>query len=213
MSLDPYLSPLTKKPELITRLIQRLEEELYKGIRIVGILEIGSYAKREAVSTSDSDLRIYCESPRGIIWQTAGGRMNHQLSDQLEAQFDRFALRDRSRKCLFLNWIRINQPLQEKLSEELGINIEFGFADRRFYEFQLQEANEVFCPEYQYVLGSLIHFDPDHFLERWRGQMRKRIPDPVRIFMQARHLKAPPFELYEHLEPHEWDEYKIKKCL
>lgn len=213
MTFDPGLSPLTKDPDLVQRLIQRLEEELHEGIKIVGVLEIGSFAKHEAVPQSDSDLRIYCESPEGIVWQTGGSRHFNKIAEQLEQQFDRLSLSRGNRKRLYLNWMRVNKPLQDKLSEELGVNVEFGFADYRFCNFQMEEMDAFFCPEHQYIIGSIIHHDPDGFLLRWREQTMCNAPQPFIDLLQERFLDSPPFELYTHLEPHRMDDYKIHKCL
>ena len=202
-----------QNPHLVTELVGLLEQALGRSIKIIGILEIGSFAKHEAVPTSDSDLRIYCESPTGYVWQTNGSRFQERTRAELDQRFERFLQGRSITKRHLLNWMDVNKPLSEALSEKLGVNIEFGFADRHFCDFQMQEVETVFCTEYQFLLGTEVLYDTNGWLSYFQTTARTLITPPVRNFYQKRFLDSPPFELETHFAPHEMDAYKIRKCM
>ena len=68
MAFNPALSGLAQNPAKLQRYIQLLEDALGHEAKIVGILEIGSFAKGEAVPTSDTDTRVYVTLPAAYLF-------------------------------------------------------------------------------------------------------------------------------------------------
>lgn len=71
--LDPAIpfsltqSELATNPTKLQRYVDALEAAFGHSTRVVGILEIGSFAKGEAVPSSDIDTRIYVTSPAAYL--------------------------------------------------------------------------------------------------------------------------------------------------
>jgi len=63
LGFDSQQSELAQNPAKLQQYIHLLEAALGHDAKIVGILEIGSFAKGEAVPTSDTDTRVYITLP------------------------------------------------------------------------------------------------------------------------------------------------------
>ena len=70
---NPNHSELETNPEKIAEYVRLLEKELGRNFTVDGLLEIGSYAKGEAVPGSDIDTRVYVSSPDFYLRQTSSG--------------------------------------------------------------------------------------------------------------------------------------------
>jgi predicted nucleotidyltransferase len=68
-SFDPQHCYLERKPDKLQTYVQMLEDALGCQARVVGVLEIGSYAKGEAVPSSDIDTRVLVTSPNAVSKQ------------------------------------------------------------------------------------------------------------------------------------------------
>ena len=67
ITFSPEHSELATNPIKLQHYVEALEVAFGNSTRVVGILEIGSFAKGEAVPSSDIDTRIYVTSPAAYL--------------------------------------------------------------------------------------------------------------------------------------------------
>ena len=208
---DSNRSELELSPELTGRYARLLEEAIGHGFEVNGIIEIGSYAKGEAVPGSDIDTRVYVSSPDFYIWQTSGSRLSTARQKEAEQKFSDFLNTTPGKPRLTLDWSEFNDPTAKKLCAQLGINVEFGLADSRFAEYELQHLDQQPTAEHQLLLESNLVFDPSSFFAKRKSEMEGKIYPPLIKLYQERYLDSLPFEIYTHLQPHEMDKWKLEK--
>lgn len=208
---DPNHSELELNPELPRKYARLLEETIGHGFKVDGIIEIGSYAKGEAVPGSDIDTRIYVSSPDFYIWQTSGSRLSVARQKEAEQKFSDFLQTAAEKPRHTLDWFEFNDPVAKKLCEQLGINIEFGLADSRFAEYELQHLDTLPSAEHQLLLESNLVFDPNGFLAERKSKIEGEVYTPLAKLYEERYLDSLPFEIYTHLQPHEMDRWKLEK--
>lgn len=211
-AFDPAHSPLSLDPAKINRLAVELESRLGHNAKIVGILEIGSFAKHEGVPCSDSDLRVYAESPDAYFYQT---RTNNQeeirLADITNLEKRAFAEQCGNLPWETYEWFNFNGPNSSELSNLFGLSLEFGVADVRFTEFRLKRIDRHCLEEHQMILQSNIIFDPNGILERWQNTLGNVFHQTMGDYYQERYLNHPASEIYLYLKPSEMDAEKVKK--
>lgn len=196
--------------ETLSYFIERLEKELGHGSRIVGILEIGSYAKGEAVSTSDHDLRVYVTLPDAYAKQTSGGRIFETMKSKLTEKFERFCNEYGTKPEREFDWYTFNNPLSEKLKVEINCNFEFGVCDFRFAEFEFNQLDREMSLEHQLLFQSDIVYDPDGFLAHIKQNLIGKIFPTLTEYYAQRHL-SPYDEIYSHLKAEKHDAIKMGK--
>ncbi len=211
-SFSPDRSELERDSEKLSRYIALLEEALGNGFRVVGVTEIGSFAKGEAVPTSDIDTRVYVEGPN-YLWQTDGSRYGDLQKETQERKFARFSQKNGDKPRIEYNWYEFNDPIARELCEALGCNVEFGLVDARYAAFELDTIDEEKEPvkEHALILQSNILFDPNGFLAKRRQLLTGTISPVMANFYRERYLDTLPFEIYEHIKPHSSDTYKAEK--
>ena len=208
---DPNHSELELNPDLPKKYARLLEAEIGHGFKVDGIIEIGSYAKGEAVPSSDIDTRVYASSPDFFIWQTSGSRHADSQQKVAEQKFSDFLQANSEKPRFTLDWFEFNDPTAKKLCAQLGINIEFGLADSRFAEYEIRDLNSMPSAEHQLLLESNLVIDPSGFLAKRKSEMEGIIYPPLVKLYQERYLDSLPFEIYTHLQSHEMDKWKLEK--
>ncbi|HPV70957.1 MAG TPA: hypothetical protein PKY08_03670, partial [Candidatus Magasanikbacteria bacterium] len=208
---NPNHSELELRPEQVQKYAQLLTSEIGHGFVVDGIIEIGSYAKGEAVPGSDMDTRVYISSPDFYVWQTSGSRLSACRQKEAEQKFADFLQINKDRQCLTLDWYDFNDPVAKRLCQELGLNVEFGLADSRFAEYELQKLSTQVTTEHQLLLESNLVYDPKGLLAKRRAGIKGVIYPVMALYYQERYLDALPFEIYTHLQPHKMDNWKIEK--
>src|SRR5262249_29699833 len=148
MVFNPLHSLLEKNHEVLKAYVDTLEEELGDGSRIVGMIEIGSYAKGEAIPNSDIDTRIYVTNPDCYIWQAVISRFDESQKGALEKRFLEFEHEWGRLPRKEYDWWAFNNPLAGKISKALGVNVEFGLVDYRYANFELRHLNSFITPEH-----------------------------------------------------------------
>ncbi|MFA6594573.1 MAG: nucleotidyltransferase domain-containing protein [Candidatus Buchananbacteria bacterium] len=211
LKFDPNHSELELNSELPQKYARLLEEMIGHGFKVDGIIEIGSYAKGEAVPGSDIDTRVYVSSPDFYIWQTSGSRLSMARQKEAEQKFSDFLQTVAKKPRHTLDWFEFNDPTAKKLCEQLGINIEFGLADSRFAEYELQRFNNLPSAEHQLILESNLVFDPSSFLAKRKSEIEGKVYPPLAKLYQERYLDSLPFEIYTHLQSHDMDKWKLEK--
>ncbi len=204
-------SILESNPKHINKYITFLEREIDHDFKVVGITEIGSFAKDEAVPSSDIDTRIYVSSPNFYLMQTSENRLSDIKPKTTKNKFQNFLKTSQIKQLLTLNWYEFNLPASKKAFTQLNLNIEFGLVDARFAQHELKRLNVKSTSEHQLLLESNIIFDPTSLLANLRSEINGKIYSPVAKFYQKRYLDNLPFEIYTHLEPHEMDSFKLEK--
>jgi hypothetical protein len=209
---SPSQSEISQDREKLNTMIAILEKRLGHQAKVVGILEIGSFAKHEGVPCSDSDLRVYVESPEVYFYQT---RVNNQEEIKNFAQTE-------SEKKLFLEecgtlpwqnleWFNFNEPNSAEISEILNLSLEFGVADARFTEFRLNRLDQHCLEEHQIIMQSNILYDPAGTIKQWQHSLTGIRYQSMCDYYQRRYLDNPPSEIYLYLKPGDLDANKIKK--
>ncbi|MFN8492114.1 MAG: hypothetical protein U0350_31230 [Caldilineaceae bacterium] len=187
----------------MTRYIQLLEDALGHGAKIVGILEIGSFAKGEAVPTSDTDTRVYVTLPAAYLFNELQTAPDAQLAyGAFTAQYRHLPRQD-------YNWPDFNIPEIKRISAQLGCNIHFGLADQRYVAFELAHLDQFASLEHSFLFQSNILYDPQHFLTTVRTQLHGKVyPTLVQLYT-TQHLARLTPRIYEFLEPHPVDEENL----
>ncbi|MHB8830766.1 MAG: hypothetical protein ACYC44_01475 [Patescibacteria group bacterium] len=208
---DPGHSELSQDQDKLKSLVEQLESRLGHQAKIVGILEIGSFTKNEAVPSSDSDLRIYVESPEIYFWQGWGANPKAKTKPEKENYFSAFEQVNPGLPRVTYDWDAFNNPVSNELSGALNINFEFGITDSRFVEYQLDNLMTLPNGEYELLFQGRILYDPQKILLKWHqkhyGECYKSLCD----FYQTRYLDRLLPEVAIHTEPDHYDKHKIEK--
>lgn len=133
-------------------------------VAIVGILEIGSFAKEEAVPTSDTDTRIYVTAPHAYL-------RNNPLSGSGATWTAPLAQMHGDLPIHVLEWDAFNDPVGARVSEYVGHPVEFGFADWRRAAWELQHLHQFPTMEHSFLSQSNILYDRDGGLARIRDAL------------------------------------------
>lgn len=210
-AFDPNRSELETNPEKAKKYVQLLASELGHGFVVDGIIQMGSYAKGEAVPGSDVDTRVYVSSPDFYLRQTSGSRLSDARQKETEQKFADFLKTADQKPCLTIDWNDFNDPVAKKICAQLSVNVEFGLADSRFAEYELAHIDTQPTPEHQLLLESNLVYDPKNWLAKRKTEMDGIIYPALVALYQDRYLNALPFEIYTHLQPHEGDARKLEK--
>jgi len=149
-SFDPDHSELEKNPEKLRNYVRMLESALGHQAEVVGILEIGSYAKGEAVPTSDMDTRVYVRSPNAYLFNVL--RPQEPAQPLYESFIEEQGFLPR-REYL---WDEFNDPVSQEISERLPSNVEFGFVDQRYAAFELDRLDQFPSTEHALLFQSNV---------------------------------------------------------
>ena len=204
-SFDPEHSELESNPEKLRNYVSMLESALGHHAEVVGILEIGSYAKGEAVRTSDIDTRVYVRSPNAYLFNAF--RPQEQAQPLYESFIEAYGFLPRWEYL----WDAFNDPVSLEISEHLPSNIEFGFVDQRYAEFELKSLDQFPSIEHSLLFQSNVLYDPHGFLRRKRQELKGRIFAPLVRFYRERFLDQLSGRIYRFLEPHFSDRSKIER--
>lgn len=207
----PDESKFQKNQKKVKKYVKILEQTLGNGFKIVGILEIGSFAKDEAVPSSDCDTRVFVKSPRFYAWQMDGGRNFDKIMKQLEKQSKEMQkkLGVLPRKKFY--WFYFNEPVSKKIKTKININVEFGITDFRFSKFCLENSDKLPTNEMALLFQNNIIYDPSGVLKKLRKTYKGRRPAALIKFYKKRYLESLPEEIYSHLKPHPYDAFKLRK--
>lgn len=201
--VDSHHSELERNKEKLDQYIALLEKTLGNGIRVVGILEIGSFANGEGMALSDIDTRVYVEAPDAYVWNIAGHASSEALmNDEKIAAF--IATHDRKDMRHF-SWTECNEPMWKKIKEELGISIEFGLVDKRYAAYELDHLEASPSNEHSFLMQSNIVYDPDQFLTKQKARLEGKTIPSMAEFYKKRFLDGLPAEIYRYVDVTEKD--------
>lgn len=195
--------------DVIADFSRRLERAMESETQIVGVAEIGSFAKGEAVSTSDHDLRVYAIQPHAYVRESSVNRFIESRRKQVDEKFDQFLRASGVMPARIYDRLEFNDVFSRSLSEEAGCSIEFGLCDFRFAQFEFESLHVLPTIEHQILLRSDILHDPNGVLAQLKRSVEGKKFAALAELYSERYLK-PPFELYAHLRPESHDESKSR---
>jgi len=202
---SPEQSELAINPTKLQRYVEALEAAFGYSTRVVGILEIGSFAKGEAVPSSDVDTRIYVTSPAAYLVNLAF------IDDQGPPLYDDFARCHPLLPRQEYAWRTFNETVMAEISAALPANIEFGFVDQRYAAYELTRLADHPSFEHSILLQSNVLYDPTGFLELARRQLQGRVFAPLVQHYIAQFLDKLSPRLYASLQPDFFDAFKLAK--
>lgn len=204
-TFSPEHSELERNPAKLKQFVKLLEVALSYRTRVVGILEIGSFAKGEAVPTSDIDTRIYVTSPTVYLVNLAFA------NDQGPLLYDDFALCHPPLPRQAYAWWAFNETVMANISAALPANIEFGFIDQRYAAYELTRLADHPSFEHSILLQSNVLYDPDGFLAEAQQQLQRRIFAPLAEQYTRQFLNQLSPRLYAGLTLDSFDAFKLAK--
>ena len=201
---DPNRSVLAHDAEKLQAYVQMLECAIGNRVRVVGILEIGSFAKGEAVPTSDIDTRVYVTTPDLHLFNRFG-------TEAAPPQYEAFAQMHEPGPIKAYDWRTFNDPVALEISDRLSLPVEFGFVDREYAAFELSRLDQFPSIEHALLFQSHILYDPEGFLAQQRGALRGRVFQPLVEYYEEGVSSRLTKRLSRYLEPHADDVYKLEK--
>ncbi len=204
-AFSPEHSELETNPTKLQRYVDALAAAFGEPTRVVGILEIGSFAKGEAVPSSDIDTRIYVTSPATYLVNLAF------VYDQGPPLYDDFACCRPPLPRQEYAWWSFNEAIMAEVSAALPANIEFGFVDQRYAAYELTRLADHPSFEHSILLQSNVLYDPTGFLQETRRQLQGRLFAPLAQQYTAQFLDNLSPRLYASLHPDSFDAFKLAK--
>lgn len=204
-TFSPERSELATNPTKLQRYVDALEAAFGQQTRVIGILEIGSFAKGEAVPSSDVDTRIYVTSPAVYLVNLAF------IHDQGPPLYDDFARLHPPLPRQEYTWGNFNEAVMAEVSATLPANIEFGFVDQRYAAYELTRLADHPSFEHSILLQSNVLYDPTGFLQSARSQLQGQIFAPLAQHYTAQFLDNLSPRLYASVSPDSFDAFKLVK--
>ena len=197
---DSHHSELEHNPELLEKYIKTLEEEIGHNSRVVGVLEIGSYANGEGVpGFSDVDTRVYVESDDMYIFNFAGHKKSEEVFEE-NGEVKDFLAEYGKKPIENFTWTDFNIPMWDELEKDLDIPIEFGLSDKRFANFELENIENSPTNEHSFLMKRKIIYDPNNFLSNWKKRLEGKKYSKMVNFYSDQYLNGLSQKLYNGLE-------------
>jgi len=204
-TFSPEHSEFERNPTKLTRFVELLEVAFGYQARVVGVLEMGSFAKGEAVPSSDIDTRIYVASPHVYF-------DNHFVTpDQAPPLYEDFCAVHPPLPRRDYTWSTFNEPVIEHISAALPASFEFAFVDQGYAAYELTRLADHPSFEHSILLQSNLLYDPDGFLTEARQQLQGRIFAPLVDRYTSQFLDQLSPRLYACLTPDSFDAFKLAK--
>ena len=204
-TFSPEHSEFERNPAKLTQFVELLEVAFGHQTRVVGVLEMGSFAKGEAVPSSDIDTRIYVTSPQVYL-------VNFAVTlDKAPPLYDDFCSVHPPLPRRDYTWQAFNEPTIARISAALSTDIEFAFADQRYVAYELTRLADHPSFEHSILLQSNVLYDPDGFLTEARRQIQGRIFAPLVDRYTNQFLDQLSPRLYASLTPDSFDAFKLAK--
>ncbi|MCE7980218.1 MAG: hypothetical protein DYG89_03430 [Caldilinea sp. CFX5] len=204
-TFSPEHSELETNPTKLQQYVDALTAAFGEPTQVVGILEIGSFAKGEAVPTSDIDTRVYVTSPAAYLVNLG------IANDQGPPLYDDFVHLHPPLPRQDYIWGDFNDRVMASVSAALPANIEFGFVDQRYAAYELTCLADHPSFEHSILLQSNVLYDPTGFLQAARSQLQGRIFAPLAQQYKAQFLDSLSPRLYACLTPDSFDAFKLVK--
>ena len=161
---DPQQCDLAKDQGKLARYIALTQEALDNRAEVVAVLEIGSFAKEEAVPGSDIDTRAYLRSPDVCF-------INLLHEREPPPSLAEFISKHQGIAPAALHWNSFNAPVSSRISEALGVHITLAVADVGYAGFLLSRPAQYPSNEHSLLFQSNVLHDPDRFISAKRSAL------------------------------------------
>ncbi|MBX3014575.1 MAG: hypothetical protein KF832_23855 [Caldilineaceae bacterium] len=202
---SPEHSELATNPAKLKRYVALIEAAFGSATQVIGMLEIGSFAKGEAVPTSDIDTRLYVTSPMAYLVNLG------VADDQGPPLYADFARYHPPLPRQDYPWWRFNEQAMANISAMLPANIEFGFVDQRYAAYELTRLADHPSFEHSILLQSNLLYDPTGFLQQARAHLAGRFFPVLAQQYTVQFLDKLSPRLYACLTPDAFDQFKLAK--
>jgi hypothetical protein len=178
-----------------------LVQETLAQWNVVALLEIGSFAKEEAVPTSDIDTRVYIEGADRCV-------INLLHEPEPPQAFKEFVVQREGCRPLVLEWDAFNEPVSNRVSEALGVPITLAVVDTSYASFLLDRVGDYPSDEHSFLFQNNVLYDPDRFIANRRAALDGLvIPDLVHYYRDRVRWRLERMAVYA--KPHPADGVKL----
>lgn len=178
MTFDPSQSKFERNGAQISTFVRILEGSFSTSVSVVGIVEIGSFAKGEAIPASDSDTRVYIRCPEATF-------VNLISDPDGPPGLTEYLASDSGPEPIFLQWSTFNAPVRNRLREEIEGNISFGVLDVSLADFLFNHLEQFPTQDHSMLFQSNIVYDPHQWISRWRKQLEGQVfLSQVRLYIE-----------------------------
>lgn len=176
MAFDSSHSEFERDLAQIRTVIRTLEQSFPFSISVIGIVEIGSFSKGEAIPSSDVDTRIYIKCPEATF-------INGEPDEP--PGLTEYLASNSVPEPILLHWNTFNNPVRERLRDEVEEKISFFFIDTSFAEFLFDHIETIPTQDHSMLFQSNIIYDPQQWLAGWRSRLSGRIfQSQVRLYLE-----------------------------
>ena len=168
MTFDASQSDLQRDAAKVSRFVSVLEDLFPAAVSVIGAVEIGSFAKGEAIPSSDTDTRVYITCTDAILVNLISER-------EEPAALQAHLKISPAREPILLGWHNFNAPMLERLEDEFGEKISFGFVDTAFVEFLFKQLERYPTQDHAMLFQSNVIYDPHGWIADWRARLDGQI--------------------------------------
>jgi hypothetical protein len=180
------ISPIQRDPAQRQCLIEAIEQSLPVSATVIGLVEIGSFAKDEAVPTSDTDTRAYIRAADETdLLVMANQRDPVGFGCTVERRGEARVYR--------IPYERFNEQLRSQVGGSIENRVSAGFIDVVHAEVLFEDMDRLPSQDHSMLFQSAIVYDPDNWIARWRSRL-KGIATPALIAMYRTQVMIRTFE-------------------
>ena len=186
MVYNPDESPVQRDRSQLEAVLAALESEL-PGAKVIGAVEIGSYAKGEAIEESDSDLRAYirCTDTVYVLAMNEGDQPVG-LTEFLDTQ-----------SRVNTEGVYIGSLIRDINSRQDGVvdnEVHIGFADAEFADFMFSDLGRFPTQDHAMLLQSIVLHDPEGWIQAQRARLARMQPPAGLVNMYLAQVRRRAFE-------------------
>ena len=184
--MTPSISPIQRDPAQRQCLIEAIEQSLPVSATVVGLVEIGSFAKDEAVPTSDTDTRAYARAAEETDLLVMADQRDPMGLDRTIEQRGQISVHR-------MPYERFNEQLRSQVGGSIENRVSAGFIDIRHAEVLFEDMDRFPSQDHSMLFQSAIVYDPETWIARWRSRL-KGIVTPALIAMYRTQVMIRAFE-------------------
>ena len=188
---DPERSPVQRDCLQLKSVLVALERILPEA-KAVGAVEIGSYAKGEAVEDSDSDLRVYIRCP-DILYVLAMHEEEDQpvgLAEYLGTQPQMETVR------VYIG--SLIKDINARIDGAVENEVHIGFVDVDFADFLFSHMDRYPTQDHAMLFQSTVLHDPEGWIQSQRRRLADIRPPAGLVEMYLTQARRRALELLPH---------------
>lgn len=184
--MNPSISPIQRDAAQRQCLIEAIEQSLPVSATVVGLVEIGSFAKGEAVPTSDTDTRAYVRAADETDLLV--------MADQRDPVGFGCAIEQRGdTRVQRMPYERFNEQLRSRVGGSIENKVSAGFIDIVHAEVLFEDMDRFPSQDHSMLFQSAIVYDPENWVAQWRSRL-KGVVTPALITMYRTQVTIRAFE-------------------